>query len=117
MFRPHLQHNNLASPQRQPLMRTAGQISAAGIMQQPGLWQAVLHSDCCRSCRLAEQGGGPDQRSLWRGRRPYPASQTATHRSQAAAPPIRRFALAEAAEAHRISEGRHLQGKLVFKVT
>jgi NADPH:quinone reductase-like Zn-dependent oxidoreductase len=32
------------------------------------------------------------------------------------APPIRRFGLAEATEAHRISEGRHLQGKLVFEV-
>ena len=32
------------------------------------------------------------------------------------APPVRRFGLAEAAEAHRISEGRHLQGKLVFEI-
>ena len=32
------------------------------------------------------------------------------------APPIRRFRLAEAAEAHRISEGRHLRGKLVFDI-
>jgi NADPH:quinone reductase-like Zn-dependent oxidoreductase len=33
-----------------------------------------------------------------------------------APPPIRRFKLSEAAEAHRISEGRHLQGKLVFEI-
>jgi NADPH:quinone reductase-like Zn-dependent oxidoreductase len=32
------------------------------------------------------------------------------------APPIRRFKLAEASAAHRISEGRHLQGKLVLEV-
>lgn len=31
-------------------------------------------------------------------------------------PTITRFKLADAAEAHRISEGRHLQGKLVFEV-
>jgi NADPH:quinone reductase-like Zn-dependent oxidoreductase len=31
-------------------------------------------------------------------------------------PAITRFTLAEAAEAHRVSEGRHLQGKLVFAV-
>ena len=31
-------------------------------------------------------------------------------------PPIRRFKLGDAAEAHRISEGRHLRGKLVFEV-
>jgi NADPH:quinone reductase-like Zn-dependent oxidoreductase len=31
-------------------------------------------------------------------------------------PAITRFKLADAAEAHRISEGRHLQGKLVFEV-
>lgn len=31
-------------------------------------------------------------------------------------PAITRFRLAEAAEAHRVSEGRHLQGKLVFAV-
>lgn len=31
-------------------------------------------------------------------------------------PPITRFDLADAAEAHRISEGRHLRGKLVFAV-
>jgi NADPH:quinone reductase-like Zn-dependent oxidoreductase len=31
-------------------------------------------------------------------------------------PPIQRFALSEAAEAHRISESRHLRGKLVFEV-
>ena len=31
-------------------------------------------------------------------------------------PAITRFQLADAAEAHRISEGRHLQGKLVFEV-
>jgi NADPH:quinone reductase-like Zn-dependent oxidoreductase len=29
-------------------------------------------------------------------------------------PAITRFALADAAAAHRISEGRHLQGKLVL---
>jgi NADPH:quinone reductase-like Zn-dependent oxidoreductase len=33
-----------------------------------------------------------------------------------APPPIQRFKLSEAAEAHRISEGRHLQGKLVFEI-
>jgi NADPH:quinone reductase-like Zn-dependent oxidoreductase len=31
-------------------------------------------------------------------------------------PPIQRFPLADAAEAHRISEGRHLRGKLVLEV-
>lgn len=31
--------------------------------------------------------------------------------------PIRRFPLSEAAEAHRISESRHLQGKLVLEIT
>ena len=31
-------------------------------------------------------------------------------------PAITRYPLAEAAEAHRISEGRHLQGKLVLMV-
>jgi NADPH:quinone reductase-like Zn-dependent oxidoreductase len=31
-------------------------------------------------------------------------------------PEIRIYSLAEAAEAHRVSEGRHLRGKLVFKV-
>lgn len=31
-------------------------------------------------------------------------------------PPITRYKLANAAEAHRVSEGRHLQGKLVFVV-
>lgn len=31
-------------------------------------------------------------------------------------PALTRFKLAEAAEAHRVSEGRHLQGKLVFEV-
>jgi NADPH:quinone reductase-like Zn-dependent oxidoreductase len=31
-------------------------------------------------------------------------------------PAITRFGLADAAEAHRISEGRHLQGKLVFQI-
>ena len=31
-------------------------------------------------------------------------------------PAITRFKLADAAEAHRISEGRHLQGKLVFEI-
>jgi NADPH:quinone reductase-like Zn-dependent oxidoreductase len=29
-------------------------------------------------------------------------------------PPMRTFKLAEAAEAHRISEARHLQGKLIL---
>lgn len=33
-----------------------------------------------------------------------------------AAPPIRLFELSDAVEAHRISEARHLQGKLVFAV-
>ena len=32
------------------------------------------------------------------------------------APPITRYSLAEAAAAHRVSEGRHLRGKLVFVV-
>jgi len=32
------------------------------------------------------------------------------------APTITTYKLADAAEAHRVSEGRHLQGKLVFKV-
>jgi NADPH:quinone reductase-like Zn-dependent oxidoreductase len=31
-------------------------------------------------------------------------------------PAISRYKLADAAEAHRVSEGRHLQGKLVFKI-
>jgi NADPH:quinone reductase-like Zn-dependent oxidoreductase len=31
-------------------------------------------------------------------------------------PPIVRYKLADAAEAHRVSEARHLQGKLVFVV-
>ena len=31
-------------------------------------------------------------------------------------PAIHRYKLADAAEAHRISEGRHLQGKLVFDI-
>jgi NADPH:quinone reductase-like Zn-dependent oxidoreductase len=31
-------------------------------------------------------------------------------------PAITRYPLAEAAEAHRVSEGRHLQGKLVLIV-
>ena len=31
-------------------------------------------------------------------------------------PPVQRFRLSEAAEAHRISEGRHLRGKLVFEI-
>jgi NADPH:quinone reductase-like Zn-dependent oxidoreductase len=34
-----------------------------------------------------------------------------------APPPIQRFDLSAAAEAHRISEGRHLRGKLVFEIT
>jgi NADPH:quinone reductase-like Zn-dependent oxidoreductase len=33
-----------------------------------------------------------------------------------AAPAITRYKLADAAAAHRVSEGRHLQGKLVFEV-
>jgi NADPH:quinone reductase-like Zn-dependent oxidoreductase len=33
-----------------------------------------------------------------------------------APPPIERYALADAAEAHRISEGRHLRGKLVLEM-
>jgi NADPH:quinone reductase-like Zn-dependent oxidoreductase len=32
------------------------------------------------------------------------------------APAITRYKLADAPEAHRVSEGRHLQGKLVFEV-
>jgi NADPH:quinone reductase-like Zn-dependent oxidoreductase len=32
------------------------------------------------------------------------------------APPVKTFTLEEAPEAHRISEGRHLRGKLVFVV-
>jgi NADPH:quinone reductase-like Zn-dependent oxidoreductase len=31
-------------------------------------------------------------------------------------PEIKLFSLSQAAEAHRVSEGRHLRGKLVFKV-
>ncbi|MBV9686391.1 MAG: zinc-binding dehydrogenase [Alphaproteobacteria bacterium] len=31
-------------------------------------------------------------------------------------PAITRYKLADAAEAHRVSESRHLQGKLVFEV-
>jgi hypothetical protein len=31
-------------------------------------------------------------------------------------PAITRYKLANAAEVHRVSEGRHLQGKLVFEV-
>jgi NADPH:quinone reductase-like Zn-dependent oxidoreductase len=31
-------------------------------------------------------------------------------------PPITRYALADAAEAHRVSEARHLRGKLVLAV-
>jgi NADPH:quinone reductase-like Zn-dependent oxidoreductase len=31
-------------------------------------------------------------------------------------PQITTYALADAAAAHRVSEGRHLRGKLVFKV-
>jgi NADPH:quinone reductase-like Zn-dependent oxidoreductase len=31
-------------------------------------------------------------------------------------PAITRYKLSDAAEAHRVSEGRHLQGKLVFVV-
>jgi NADPH:quinone reductase-like Zn-dependent oxidoreductase len=31
-------------------------------------------------------------------------------------PTITRYKLADAAEAHRVSEGRHLQGKLVLEV-
>jgi NADPH:quinone reductase-like Zn-dependent oxidoreductase len=31
-------------------------------------------------------------------------------------PAITRYKLADAAEAHRVSEGRHLQGKLVLEV-
>jgi len=31
-------------------------------------------------------------------------------------PAITRYKLADAAEAHRVSEGRHLQGKLVLTV-
>jgi len=31
-------------------------------------------------------------------------------------PTIRRYKLADAAQAHRVSEGRHLQGKLVFEI-
>jgi NADPH:quinone reductase-like Zn-dependent oxidoreductase len=32
------------------------------------------------------------------------------------APEIKVYTLQEAAEAHRVSQGRHLRGKLVFKV-
>ena len=32
------------------------------------------------------------------------------------APTIHRYKLADAAEAHKVSEGRHLQGKLVFEI-
>ena len=32
------------------------------------------------------------------------------------APPVQTFTLQEAPEAHRISEGRHLRGKLVFVI-
>jgi NADPH:quinone reductase-like Zn-dependent oxidoreductase len=31
-------------------------------------------------------------------------------------PEIKLYRLSEAAEAHRVSEGRHFRGKLVFKV-
>ena len=31
-------------------------------------------------------------------------------------PAITRYKLADAAEAHRVSESRHLQGKLVFEI-
>jgi NADPH:quinone reductase-like Zn-dependent oxidoreductase len=31
-------------------------------------------------------------------------------------PPVQRFKLSDATQAHRISEGRHFKGKLVFEI-
>jgi NADPH:quinone reductase-like Zn-dependent oxidoreductase len=54
--------------------------------------------------------------AVTRGRVPLERMLALLEEGAVAAPAITRFKLADAAEAHRISEGRHLQGKLVLEV-
>jgi len=49
--------------------------------------------------------------------RPHLERMLALFEAGAVSPPaITRYKLADAAEAHRVSESRHLQGKLVFQI-
>ena len=69
------------------------------------------------------QAPKPDRNDVTALRPPVPRSRKAMERiaqlyaAGAIRPPqIRLFRLSQAAEAHRLSEGRHFRGKLVFQV-
>jgi NADPH:quinone reductase-like Zn-dependent oxidoreductase len=71
------------------------------------LEERAVHSRYCAGARPKEQERGlPRIGFEWRY---YPGGAVRV-------PEIKVYPLSEAAAAHRVSEGRHLRGKLVFKV-
>ena len=106
-----------------------GLVDQADVNMQPvaGLVLEGLRDECCVNTvgprKAADQAPQPSRGDVTGLRPPVPRTRQAMERvaelylSGAVRPPeIKLYRLSQAAEAHRVSEGRHFRGKLVFQV-